>query len=114
MSTRSLAEYRKLLEEMEGGLVPARFALDIVLAAEAELQSGAGECTVRQAMRDSGRSRSWFERRLPAWAAQGLARKDGGIWLLKRAAVPDSRGARARAYSSDADAAEIASALLAA
>lgn len=84
-----LSRYRETLERIRGGTVPAELALEILDAAEAELAHAHGEYTLTQAMAMSGRSRSWFERRLPDLEAQGLARRAGRIWLLKRAAIPE-------------------------
>ena len=91
MSDLSISEYRTLLERVDGGTVPARLALEIVDAAEKELDAAHGEYTVSQAMHMSGRSRSWFERRLPEWRKQKLARRVGRVWLLKRGAIPIKR-----------------------
>lgn len=85
---RSLPEYRKLLEDVREGTIPAYLALEILAAAEAEIERAQGEFTIAQAVERSGRSRSWFERRLARWAEQGLARKPGVEWLVKAAAIP--------------------------
>lgn len=85
---RSLDDYRAMLERIDGGTIPAALGLEIIHTAEAELQEARGEFTVAQAMEKSGRSRSYFERRLSKWAQDGLARKPGRDWLLKAAAIP--------------------------
>lgn len=85
---RSLPEYRSMLEPLGQGTVPAALALEIIAAAEAEIEQAQGEFTIAQAVERSGRSRSWFERRLARWAAIGLARKPGVEWLVKAAAIP--------------------------
>lgn len=92
---RSLTEYRALLERLRGGTVPVDTALDIIEAAEREIQLAGGEVTLRQAMLRTGRSRSWFEARLPGWQEMGLARKPGRDWLIKEAALPERREAEA-------------------
>lgn len=85
----TLARYRETLEQVRGGTVPAELALEILDAAEQEIAHAHGEYTLAQAMAMSGRSRSWFERRLPDFEARGLARRAGRVWLLKRAAIPE-------------------------
>ena len=85
---RSLQEYRDTLDKIGAGTVSADFAREILDAAEAELEEARGEFTLAQAMEKSGRSRSYFERRMPDLAARGLARKPGREWLLKAAAIP--------------------------
>src|SRR5690606_23474767 len=85
---RSLTEYRAQLEPMEGGTVPVALALEIIHAAEAELEEARGELSIAQAMERSGRSRSYFERRLEGWAKTGDARRVGRVWLMRAAVVP--------------------------
>ncbi len=85
---RSLSEYRDMLESIDGGTVPVAFAAEILDAAESEIHSAHGEYTLLQAMERSGRSRSYFERRIASLAARGLARKPGREWLLRAAAIP--------------------------
>lgn len=87
---RSLTEYRALLEPMKGGTVPAEFALEIIHTAEAEIEVARGELSIAQAMERSGRSRSYFDRRVPEWARTGDARQVGRVWLIRAAVVPGS------------------------
>lgn len=89
MTATVLTRYRETLEQVRGGTVPAELALEILDAAEQEIAHAHGEYTLSQAMAMSGRSRSWFERRLPDLEARGLARRVGRFWLLKRAAIPE-------------------------
>lgn len=86
--TRSLPEYRAMLETMKGGTVPAELALEIVQAAEDEVRLAHGELTIAQAMERSGKSRSYFERRVQRWAESGMARKPGREWLIRVAVIP--------------------------
>ena len=81
-----LDEYRDRLAGVE--TVRTDLVMEIIDAAEAEIAEAHGEYTIAQAMERSGRSRSWFERRLEKWARNGLARKPGRDWLIKAAAVP--------------------------
>lgn len=83
-----LADYRETLERVRGGTVPATLALEILDVAEREIERVHGEHTLTDAMAMSGRSRSWFERRLPEWERQGLARRAGRIWLVKHGVIP--------------------------
>lgn len=86
---KTLTEYEQTLEKIGSGAVSIEFAREILEAAKAELAEAGGEFTITQAVELSGRSRSWFERRLPELAAAGTARQlPGGLWLLKRAAIP--------------------------
>lgn len=86
----SLDDYKRRLQGIEGGTIPVSLALEIVAAAEREVETRAGELTISQAVERSGRSRSWFERRLEGWKVTGLARQmESGVWLLKAAALPD-------------------------
>lgn len=91
----SLSDYRDRLEVMDGGLVPVSLALDIIDQAEEEMESRLWALTIPEAMEVSGRSRSYFERRLAGWVKAGTARKRGGRWFLNREVVP-SRGGRSR------------------
>lgn len=88
MSLRSLQEYREDLARIDGGTVPVAYAREILEAADAALREAEGEYTLAQAMERSGKSRSYFERRVRRWTAEGLARKPGREWLLKAAAIP--------------------------
>jgi hypothetical protein len=88
----SLQQYREKLKGVE--TIRAELALEIIDAAEAEIEQAHGEYSLAQAVGLSGRSRSWFERRLPQWNKQGLARKVGRVWLIKRAAIPARKRAR--------------------
>ena len=109
MGELNFADYRRRLEgvaTVEVGLVR-----EILDAAERELEQAHGEFTLAQAVYMSGRSRRWFERRLPALTEQGLARKPGRVWLLKRAAIPARQEAGAFDETLSAD--EIADRLLA-
>lgn len=88
---RSLEHYRNqiaALAEAGAGSVSLGFAEELYQAAVAELEQAHGEFTIAQAVEKSGRSRSWFERRLAGWAEEGLARKPGTEWLLKAATIP--------------------------
>ncbi|HET7321677.1 MAG TPA: hypothetical protein VFI96_04210 [Longimicrobiaceae bacterium] len=85
---RSLPEFRQMLERLKGGTIPAELGLEIIAAAEEEIEQAVGEFTLAQAMERSGKSRSYFQRRLSTWAAQGLARRPGREWLLKAAVIP--------------------------
>lgn len=85
---RSLTEYRAMYEDMAGCTVPVERILEVIAAAEAEVEDARGEFTLAQAMEKSGRSRSYFERRVRQWAAEGLARKPGREWLLKGSVIP--------------------------
>lgn len=82
----SLQQYREKLEGVE--TIRAELALEIIDVAEAEIEQAHGEYSMAQAVGLSGRSRSWFERRLAAWNRQGLARRVGRVWLIKRGAIP--------------------------
>jgi integrase len=84
-----LDEYRERLEGVE--TVRAELVIEILDVAEAELKEAHGEYTIAQAVERTGKSRSWFERRLETWAANGLARKPGRDWLIKAAALPNRR-----------------------
>jgi hypothetical protein len=88
---RSMDEYRQTLDRIGAGTVSAEFAREILEAAEREIEARSGEFTVTQAVELSGRSRSWYERRLPDLEESGLARKVGAVWLLKAAAIPTRR-----------------------
>lgn len=109
----SLTEYRQTLERIRAGTVSIEFAREILDAAEAEIQERSGEFTITQGVELSGRSRSWFERRLPLLVQQGLARKVGTAWLLKGAAIP-ARRAEGDEFDPMLDADEIARRLLSA
>lgn len=86
---RSLVEYRETLERIGDGTVSTDFAREIIDAAVAEIRAAHGEYTITQAVEMSGRSRSWFERRLNDFRMYGLARQlPNGMWLLKAAALP--------------------------
>lgn len=85
---RSLTDYRRMLEEIRGGTIPADLGLEIIATAEAAIESAQGELTIAQAMERSGRSRSYFERRVQHWAAQGRARRLGRVWLVSATVVP--------------------------
>jgi hypothetical protein len=113
MAVRSLDEYREWVEQMRGGAVPAETVLEIIALAEAELLEAHGEVTLTQAVRDSGRSRSWWTRRLTSLAARRLARKSGGVWLIRAAAVPTRETNRGRGFDPDLSADEIARRLVA-
>lgn len=84
---RSLTEYRAMLEQLKGGTIPADLALEIVHAAEEAIEAARGELTLAQAMERSGKSRSYFERRVEDWSKQGMARKLGRTWLVRMAVV---------------------------
>lgn len=85
----TLERYEATLTQVgEQGTVSVAFAREILAAAREEIEQRAGEFSVTQAVEISGRSRSWFERRLPEWQETGLARKVGALWLLKAAAIP--------------------------
>lgn len=88
----SLEEYRRRLAGVE--TVRRELVEEILDVAEAELDSAHGEFTISQAVAMSGRSRSWFERRLERWEERGLARKPGRDWLLKAAVIPRRAGER--------------------
>lgn len=83
-----LDEYKKRLQAIEGGTIPVSLALEIVAAAEHEVETRAGEFTISQAVERSGKSRSWFERRLEGWREEALARQVAGVWFLKAAVIP--------------------------
>ncbi len=86
---RSLGEYRETLEKIgHQGAVSVAYALEIVRAAEAALEGQSLEHTLARAIALSGRSRSWWESRLPHLKAKKLARKEGAIWLIRDAAIP--------------------------
>lgn len=85
---RSLTEYRETLERIGSGTVSVEFAREMLDAAEREVAKTVGEYTITQAVEMSGRSRSWFERHVERFAAEGLARKLGNVWLVKGAAIP--------------------------
>ena len=86
----TLDEYRETLERIgPQGTVSAAFAREIVDVAEAELEEAHGEYTIAQAMEMSGRSRAYFTRRLDRLEREGLARKPGREWLIRRAAIPE-------------------------
>lgn len=89
MKERSLQEYRDRLNGV--ATVSVELVREIIDVAEAEIETAHGEFSLSQAVGISGRSRSWFERRLPTWQIQGLARKVGRVWLLKRAIIPSRR-----------------------
>lgn len=108
-----LDEYRDTLERVRGGTVPTGLALEILDVAEAELEHAHGEYTLAQAMEMSGRSRSYFERRLPRLAREGLARKPGREWLIRRAAIPGKPEASDEGFDPDMPVEDIVSGLLA-
>jgi len=84
----NLSEARAIMERLEGGTVPVATVLEIIQLAEDELSQARGEFTLTQAMEMSGRSRAWFERRLPEWVQKGMARRPGRDWLIKGAVIP--------------------------
>lgn len=85
----SLVEYGEILDRVgENGSVSVQFAREILETAAQALQQQTGEHTLARAMEISGRSRSWWEVRLPHMQARRLARKEGGVWLIKDAAIP--------------------------
>lgn len=86
--TKTLEAYRDTLERIGTGTVSVDFAREILDVAESELEEAHGEYTLAQAIQMSGRSRSYFDRRLERWAADGLARKPGREWLIRRAVIP--------------------------
>lgn len=86
-----LREYRDKLAGLEGGTVPTALALEIIDAGLQEVAAAETEYTLTDACALSGRSRSFFERRLAMWEAQGLARRSGRTWLLKRGTIPARR-----------------------
>lgn len=96
--THSLADYRDRLEVMDGGLVPVSLALDIIDRAEEEIETRSLAITIPEAMDLSGRSRSYFERRLAGWVLAGSARKRGGRWFLNREVVAAPVGRRKEGF----------------
>lgn len=80
-------QYRERLEGVE--TVRVDLVHEILDVMEAELEEAHGEYTIDQAVEMSGRSRSFFERRLDDLEERGLARKPGRDWLIKAAAIPD-------------------------
>jgi hypothetical protein len=111
----TLDDYRKTLEQIGGGTVSVEFVRAVLEAADAEIEARSGEFTVTQAVEISGRSRSWFERRLRGMERDGLARQlaPHGVWLLKGAAIP-SRGSVTRGFDPRLDENTIADRLVAA
>jgi len=93
-----LDEYREKVEAIAPGTVSTDFALEILDAAVEEVEAAESEVTLPLAMERSGRSRSYFERRLPRWAAEGLAVKRGRDWFIKVSAVPPRRADHREGY----------------
>lgn len=111
--TRSLVEYRETLEKIgQQGAVSVTYALEMLEAAESALEQQSGEHTLSRAITMSGRSRSWWESRLPHLQATKLARKEGAIWLIKDAAIPRRKPLPRDGFSESDNAADIADRLL--
>lgn len=89
---RSLDEYRQTLEKIGEGTVSVAFAREILDVAEKQLEQAEAQHTIQRAMEISGKSRGWFNRRLPDWERQNLARRlGGGLWLVRDVVVPRRR-----------------------
>jgi hypothetical protein len=105
----TLDDYRTRLDGV--ATVDVALVHEILDLAETEIEQAQGEYTLAQAVALSGRSRSYFERRLGVWAEQRVARKAGTVWLIRRAAIPDARPGLGP-YSPDQAADQIADDLL--
>lgn len=113
VSAASLEEYRRSLELVQGGTIPVALALEIIDQAEEEIETRAVALTLQEAMDVSGRSRSFFERRLAGWLRDGTARKRGGRWFIDRAVVPYRSGKPREGFDPSMPTDQIADRLLA-
>lgn len=111
----TLTQYRKKLEDMDGGTVPVSLVREIIDVAEEEIEARQHALTLPEAMLRSGRSRAFFERRLKDWQDKGLAQKRGRQWFIAAEVVPVRRGqgSQDEGFDPDDDPADAARALLA-
>ena len=111
---KPLAQFKAQLQGLEGGTVPVSYVLEMLETAEHEIEARKYAVTIPEAILKSGRSRSYFERRLKAWVEEDRAQKRGRQWFLDAEVVPQRkrRGSQDEGFDPDADPAEAARLLL--